>query len=835
MKTLKIAIPQMTYTNKSTEVEEIERLRALLSYNILDTPQEEEFNNLVKLISIVCDSPIAIISMIDDKRQWYKAKTGVPQNEVPKAETFCRYTLQQEEIMEINDARKDERVKKNPHVIAENGIRHYAGINLKASNGHKIGTVCVVDTKPKQLKKEQKHALRLIADQTMIILEARKKNKELSDELEEIISNKVMETRRRLLRKESEYNVLLRAIKKSNAVVEFSPEGVIRSINDNFVKITGYSKEELGGENHNILLYEGQKAKDIQFWSSLKNGKFHNGRLKRRHKNGSAVWIQASYNPITDDDGNVIKVIQIAQNITREMEAEKILKKSKEVAEEMNDQKDRFIANMSHEIRTPIHAVLGFTELLLEQEKDNSKKTYLESVKTAGDNLLYIINDILDLSKIEAGIIHLEKEPFDLLLLIDNVFSILHLKAHQKKISFQYHIEPEVGFKLIGDKNRVTQILINLLSNAIKFTSSGKVELYVAPLTKENKTTTLQFRVVDTGIGIPEGKKRFIFERFSQADEDTSRNYGGTGLGLNISRQLIDKQGGSIQVESEEGKGSVFSFQLPFLIDEKASNPDKKELQVVPGERKKAHILLCEDNELNQRLVKAILTGKGYSVDLAENGQKGVKLVEEKEYDLVLMDIQMPLMNGYEATRKIRQEIRSSVPIVALTANYILSERAKCLQIGMNDYLCKPFAKEDLLNKVDLLVQRNGEKQKKKKVASKLQEQKIISLNALEELSDGDKDFQKEIMSLFIQQAGKLYNEIKRFSNVKDINGIRATAHKLKSSFGIIGADGRLINELENISEISLNPGGLTETIDSLERQLNEIFCILNELINAPQ
>lgn len=823
----------MNNTYRFDDVEEIKRLKTLLSYNILDTPPQEEFDSLVELISLICNSPVALISMMDDKRQWHKAKTGLSQNEAPRAETFCQYTLEQDDIMEIPDARQDERVKDNPHVTVEDGIRYYAGVNLKATNGYKIGTVCVVDTVPKKLTAEQKQALRLVADQTMVHLEAKKKNKQLSDELEGIINNKIKETQRKLLQKKTEYNLLLRAIKKSNAVVEFSPEGDVKTVNDNFLNITGYLREEVIGENHSIFLHEEEKKSNEEFWSSLRKGKFYSGRLKRRHKDGSSIWIQATYNPITNQENKVTRVIKIAQDITKEIEAEKVLKRSRDLAENLNIQKDNFIANISHEIRTPIHAILGFTELLLEQETDHTKKIYLESVKTAGDNLLYIINDILDLSKIEAGVIQLESEPFNLKQVIQNVFSVLHLKAHQKKINFTFHIHPEVTLNLVGDKNRLTQILINLLGNAIKFTSSGSVDLFVDPLDFENGSTTLKFKVVDTGIGIPEAKKDFIFDRFSQAEEDTSRKYGGTGLGLNISRQLIKKQGGSIWVESEEGKGAVFSFYLSFEVSIVEPKPEKLELTAVSGKRKSARILLCEDNELNQRLIRAILTDRGYTVDLAENGEKGIHLLKKNSYDLILMDIQMPIMDGYDTTRIIRQEIKSSIPILALTANFMLVEKTNCLQMGMNDYLSKPFAKEDLLNKVDLMVSEQEAGQGKLPSYKSL-ENKPLSLEMLEELSAGNKDFQKEMILIFIRQAGEMYDEIKEFYERKDIGGIRSTAHKLKTSFGIVGADSKILDELENIPATANNGQELFNSINSLKTQLDDTFCILNELLNTP-
>ena len=822
----------MEYTYKPTHAEEVKRLQALISYSILDTPPQEEYDNLVKMVAIICNSSIAAISMLDDKRQWYKAKTGLQGYEISRNETFCQFTLEEDGLLEISDARKDDRVKHLSHVEDEEGIRFYAGVNLKSSNGYKIGTVCVADHHPRELTDEQKQALLLVADQTMILLEARKKNQELRKELEELVSNKVKETQRQLLQKQIEYNELLQAIKKSNAVVEFSPDGTIENVNDNFLKLVGYSRNELTGKNREILMYEDQKVKNLELWSALQNGHFQSGRVNRRHKKGSAVWIQASYNPIFDEHNKVQKIIKIGQDITREIEAEKSLLHSKELAEKLNIQKDNFIANMSHEIRTPIHAVLGFTELLLEQEKDLSKKNYLESVKTAGDNLLYIINDILDLSKIEAGIIQLDKEPFDLFLTVDKVFSILHLKAHQKKLSFKYHIHPKVVTNLIGDKNRLTQILINLLGNAIKFTSSGSVDLHITPADHKKDHTRLTFKIVDTGIGIPQDKKDTIFDRFSQADEETSRNYGGTGLGLNISQQLIQRQDGKIWVESREGEGSVFIFEIPFKTSKSNFSPLKEINVVSPQGKKQGYILLCEDNELNQKLIKAILLERGYTIDLAENGKKGLDLFKVNDYDLVLMDIQMPLMDGYETTQKIRQELKSHVPVVALTANFLLTEKTKCLQIGMNDYLPKPFTKEDILNKVDQWV-KNREEKLQENSGESLDEE-VLSFDILEELSGGDRAFQEEMLTLFLQQSKKSLSELKQFSETEDIHGIRSTAHRFKSSFGIIGANSDLLDELENIPDDEPDFSAINLKLVLLEEKLEKIFSFINDSKNPP-
>lgn len=688
----------------STEdIKEIKRLQTLLSYNILDTPYEEDFDELAQLIALVCDVPIAVISMIDDKRQWYKAKVGIDGNETPKEETFCQYTVLQDELLEISDALLDERVKSNPHVTSENGIRFYAGMPLKAENGSNIGTVCVVDGKPKELDNRQKKALKLLTKQAMHLIEVRQKNKSLGTELNSILEKKIEQTQRKLELKEIENKDLMKAVKNSSGVVEFNPDGTIISINKNFEEISGYSESELLGSHHKMLITPKDYTESDQLWKSLGQGTFKTGRVRRIHKDGSEFYLQASYNPIQNLEGKVIKVVKISQDITKEIEAAISLQKAKEMAENLNEQKDNFIANVSHEIRTPIHAVLGFTDLLLENEGDKHKINYLNAVKIAGDSLLFIVNDILDLSKMEAGLLQIDKDVFNVRDVVNRVFSILHLKAHQKKIEFEPFVSPDVPKLLIGDKNRLSQILINLLGNAIKFTTEGSVSLEVTVIKDISEKTVLNFKVSDTGIGIPQDKLDTVFQRFLQAEETTSQKYGGTGLGLNISRQLIEKQEGSIEVKSEHGKGTDFIFDIPFeksLEQLEISQTAADEIsQDYTGK-----ILVCEDSELNQRLVRAILKRKGLKVDVASNGEKALSFLEENSYDLIFMDVQMPVKNGYETTKIIRDQLKLSTPIVALTANFMAAERQKCKEVGMDDYLAKPFQKKQLFEKVEKWV-----------------------------------------------------------------------------------------------------------------------------------
>ncbi len=388
------------------------------------------------------------------------------------------------------------------------------------------------------------------------------------------------------------------------------------------------------------------------------------------------------------------------------------LKKAKNDAENLTKAEEKFLVNMSHEIRTPMNAIIGFTNLILKTPLSDEQKQYIDAVKTSGENLLVIINDILDFSKMQSGKISLEQINFRLSQAMSIVTEFMLPKSIEKSIKLSMSIEKNIPDHLIGDPTRLNQILLNLVSNAIKFTEKGEVKTTVSLLSDDNKIIDLKFSVKDTGIGIPKEKLTSIFEEFTQAADDTTRKYGGSGLGLAIVKQLVEMQGGEISVDSEVGARSTFSFNLKF---KKNLHPDKKEdsfheegnIPHVDG----LNILLVEDNVLNQVLAKKVLSDWNWNVEVAENGLEAIEKLKKQNFDIVLMDIQLPEMDGYEATRRIRKDFsppKCDIPIMAMTAHAMFSEEEKCRAAGMNGYISKPFDTKILYSRIIYILNASG-------------------------------------------------------------------------------------------------------------------------------
>ena len=1202
----------MSRPNVPIPPNEQDRLNALKNYHVLDTFSEEEFDNITQLVAYICNVPTAFISLVDDKRQWFKSRVGLEDTEMPRDVSFCQYTIMEQEIFEVPDAHLDQTFRDNSLVSGVPFIRFYAGAPLTTPDGFNIGALCVIDQVPRKLDAVQRMALTTLAKHVIAQLELRNKNIELKSEVEKL-SKKELETittelnsyklaldetsgviisdangiinfvndeicrtskysreelilqnsaifdsgfhsndffenlwntisngsiwkneiknrtkdgafywtdttvvpfldtsgkpyqyvsiKRDITKQKQEerllnqfFNLSLdyfsvantkgyfekvspvfskelgfseeelltqclfnfiheediestvkeleklgRGVVTNNFEARFkcknggykllswnaSPDqemGVIygtarditnsKKINeenrrlslvakgtDNIVIITdkdrnlqwanqafetstGYCLEEVIGKNPKIFLQysETNPATVIAIREALNNKMAFKGEIRNRSKDGRGYWIDLNISPVFNDNDELINFIAIETDITEKKKKDlsirnllqtqnsifngvghavmftntsgiiqiinkaglnlvgyssdeivgkmnilnfhdptEVLKRSQELSLELGEDiepdfntfiakttpqcanfdanewtyiaksgkripvwmsitcirntegfilgyfsaaedytikkqaeldlinaknlaelavfaKDSFLANMSHEIRTPLNAIIGFTELLSQRNLDAVESEYVGNIQIAGDNLLLLINDILDLSKIESGQLVIESYPFNIKNILKHVYSLLKVKADQKGLEFILFLDANLPEFVIGDKGRLNQIIMNLAGNAIKFTEAGEVSISIKKLNETADTLVLRFSVKDTGIGITEEKLSTIFDRFTQAEASTTRKFGGTGLGLNIVKQLVELQNGQISVKSSIGNGSEFYFSLEFLkaetvvADSYAKNSlDRKLLGNLS-------ILLCEDNELNKRLAKIVIENFGFKLDIASNGQEGIDLLAVNKYDLIMMDLQMPVKDGYQTTIYIRNELKMDIPIIAMTAHSLVGEQQKCFDIGMNAYVAKPFKQAELLDKIHLVLELKAEKDFETPVIessqAKKKEKKALDLSYLDEIMGDDKTLKKEMIDLFIQNVPNDMDLLEKAILEKNIVDIRKMAHHMKSSLAMFNLDTEVVflEQTERNANESTISTDIVKEFDLFKRHLVETIETLTEI-----
>lgn len=606
----------------------------------------------------------------------------------------------------------------------------------------------------------------------------------------------------KILKKSLANEVCQMMIKASpSGMILVDQEGIIIYINPKCEELFEYDYNELIGKKIEILLPEKNKSNHVKvrdtFFLHPETRHMGKGRdLYGQKKMGDLFPIEIGLNYIQIKDKKLAFATIIDISERKQKEA---LEKEKDQAIKTNRLKDEFLANMSHEIRTPMNAILGFTDLLSHKIKGTEEIEYVDYIKIAGENLLNIINDILDLAKIESGMMTFETHPLDILGLLKSIDVLFKPKASKKNISLSFICAENIPAEVYGDPTRLTQIIMNLVANSIKFTNNGEITVHAKVLNRDTAHIVIEFTVSDTGIGMEKDKLEFIFDRFRQAEEYTTRKYGGSGLGLSIVKNLVEMQGGTISVKSVVNRGSQFVFFLPFaLYEKKPSITQASNMKIIEQKGNIGHlkILLAEDNELNVKLTMAIFKKYNVIPDVAANGKIAIQKLKDAHYDILLLDMQMPEMNGYQTASYVRGEMRNNIPIIALTAHAMAGEKERCIQMGMNDYISKPFVPDVLIEKIIALTKANAV------VAEKsIATDKLFDPNYLIETIGNDPELIREFQDLFIQQYSESIQLLLDAIDNNKFISILEICHKLKSSASSMGIV-KLFNLLEEMEQI---------------------------------
>ncbi len=560
-----------------------------------------------------------------------------------------------------------------------------------------------------------------------------------------------------------------------------------------FCKLSGYREDELLG-NSPLELFLDEDSKEIMLGQNEARRKGISSvyEVALRKKNGEIAWVLISGAPYYNQKGKLEGSVGIHLDITDRKRIEEELRSAKLRAEKMNDTKELFLANISHEIRTPMNAIVGMAELLENSALTETQNNYVAAIQSSSNNLLILINDLLDFSKIDSGNISLEMVPFKVKDVVQNTLEILKLKAEENVVKLITEIDNKIPNVMIGDPVRLGQVMINLVGNAVKFTSNAKVTIKVILIEKRKSNFKLKFSVIDEGIGISSDELDYIFEDFSQAKDSTNRLYGGTGLGLSISKKLVTIMGSELKVKSELHKGSEFYFSISLKESlEKIDKPENHNDFLI-DDFKRARVLLVEDHSINILLAKTILEAWNIVVDTAEHGIDAIKMIKENNYSLILMDMRMPKMGGVEATRIIRDQLKNTTPILAMTGNAVLGDREKCIESGMNDYLSKPFSQHDLNKKLSKFIKIKN---------LRIEEELLYDLTRLKKM--GDELFVQKMVNLFLTEITRDISEMIDCLEEKQFNELRDLAHKIKPSINHICVNAiYLLNlEIENWNE----------------------------------
>jgi PAS domain S-box-containing protein len=738
---------------------EAERLAALRSLNILDTAPEEAFDELTALAASICKAPVALISLVDADRQWFKSRYGWAAAETTRDSSFCAHTILRTDLLIVPDARADPRFADSMLVTSNPQFRFYAGAPLVVPGGKALGTLCVMDHEPRELTDEQARALRILSHQVTGLLRLRWNLAELTRLNQERSSAEdgVREERNRL-------TDLLEHLPAM--VYGLNAEGRFCLWNRECERVLGFSKEEILGRTR-LELFE----------RMYPDATYRNGLLARIADNryrdlettimaadgGMRVCSWSNFSADVQIPG--LPVWGVGMDVTDRRRAEDELRQAKEAAEAASRAKDEFLANVSHEIRTPMNAILGMAELALDTSLTDEQRSYLTVVNSSANALLSVINDVLDFAKIEAGKIDLEFTDFSLRGVLNESLRALALRAHSKGLELLCHLNPDVSDGLIGDPGRLRQVLLNLVGNAIKFTEEGEVVVRVsqaasdlaATAAQPPTTVELSFEVSDTGIGIPHEKQQTIFQAFEQGDNSTTRRYGGTGLGLSIASRLVALMDGAISVESEPGRGSTFRFSARF-----GAQP-----HVAPASRHPSlvdlhglRVLVVDDNAANRLILEEWLRGWQVEPTAVGDGLTALNVLWRavalgRPYGLALLDRRMPGVDGLALAAEIAQSPQlAECPVILLTSEDRPEGVTRQRELGIAAVARKPLQEEELLESVLRVLSRSRRAQARQGATTPRQDEASPCPRPLRVLVAEDNALNQQVVGHLLARRG---------------------------------------------------------------------------------
>jgi PAS domain S-box-containing protein len=620
-------------------------------------------------------------------------------------------------------------------------------------------------------------------------------------------------------------------------------DGHILDVNPTGCRLHQMTRQQLVGMNVLDLVPPEQRQRTAENFARLVRGERSEVVGCAWTSTGDAVPVEVVVSRIQYE--NRPALLLHVRDITRRREAEEELHQAKLVAEAANEAKSRFLASISHEIRTPLHGIKGMTKLALDSAPSDEVRDRLQTIQTSTEGLQSVINDLLDYSKIEAGALHLVREPFPLRQPVDDVARTLHAEAQRKGLTIHCHMAPDAPAWVVGDPVRLRQVLLNLMGNAVKFTEKGGVTLEVTREGPAGGRAQLRFAVRDTGVGIAQGQARQVFEPFVQGDSSLTREHGGIGLGLSISQKLVEMLGGTLHLQSEIGRGSTFSFVIPVDIpeDQPALPPFQPgEPQPAPAPPPGLRVLVAEDNRVNQKVITSMLEKRGYACVVAGNGQEVLEILErDPNFDVVLMDVQMPVMDGLSATCRIRKaeaQTGRRLPVIALTAHAMEEHHDQCREAGMDGYLTKPLDTRDLdrvltevLSGVSWRVDSPAEPARVNHARGEMHPADDSILDRAEGLvhTGGDSALLDHLLRLYVEDLPKLLKEATTALQTADVDWLRRTAHTIKGSSSVVGAVGiqAIALRLENAAKQKdlAGAGPLLEELQSSVSRLRRILA----------